>query len=585
MYQIEIEDLWYSYPTSRGDVLKGINLKVKKGEFLSIMGPTGAGKSTLCLTLNGIIPHSLEGNLRGKVKVAGMDINEHSIPELTQKVGMVFQEPESQLFCMTVEEEVAFGSENLGVDPKEIRKRVDWALEMVRMREYKDRSPFKLSGGQQQRIAIAAALAMLPEILVFDEPTSGLDPIGKMEVFSVVDSLKRNQNMTIVMVEHESEEIARVSDRIIILEEGKIVLEGTPRDVLNKVDMLKNAKLCPPQVCEVADNLNKKMKTSFSFLTIKEAEKSIKELATKLPKTEKTFKLKTEKTSYIKQKNPPHTMVSTKNLFYVYGGTDVEVLRDINLEINQGEFVSIIGQNGAGKTTLVKHFNGALKPTRGEVLIEGVNTKEKTIAELSRKVGYIYQNPDHQIFCPTIEEEIAFGPKNLGLSEDVIKQRTEEALKLIGLEEIRKTPPSVLGLGERRKVSLAGIMSMKPSVIILDEPTTGVDWKTSIDLMEAVKKLHEKGHTIIMITHSMRIVAQYAKRVVVLCKGKVLLDAPTKEVFSQTEKLKRTFLAPPQITQLGQTLFALGMRKDILSSEEFCNEFFLISNNGNKKGE
>jgi len=578
MYQIDIEDLRYSYPTSKGDVLKGINLKVKEGEFLSIMGPTGTGKSTLCLTLNGIIPHSLEGDLRGKVKVAGMDIKNHSVPELTQKVGMVFQEPESQLFCMTVWEEVAFGPENLGVDPKEIKERVDWALGVVRMKEYQDRSPFKLSCGQKQRVAIAAALAMLPEILVLDEPTSELDPIGKMEVFSVVDDLKKEQNMAIVMVEHESEEIARVSDRVVVLKEGKIILEGSPRDVLNKVDMLKNARLSPPQVCEVADILNKKINTSFSFLTLKEAEKSIKELVSKLPKAEKSSKSKEKKTSfsYIKQKSFPHSMISTKNLFYAYEGSGVEVLKDINLEVNQGEFVAIIGQNGAGKTTLVKHFNGILKPTRGKVFIEGVNTKERTIAELSKDVGYIYQNPDHQIFCPTVEEEIAFGPKNLGLSEDIIKQRAEEALKLSGLEEVRKTPPSVLGLGERRKVSLASVMSMRPRLLILDEPTTGVDWKTSIDFMEAVRKLNEKGHTIIMITHNMRIVARYAKRTVVLCNGEVLLDASTRKVFSQTEKLKTTFLMPPQITQLGQALYTLGMPREILSCEEFCDNLFRL---------
>jgi len=576
MYQIDIEDLQYSYPTSKGDVLKGINLKVEKGEFLSIMGPTGAGKSTLCLTLNGIIPHSLEGDLRGRVKVAGMDINDHSIPELTQKVGMVFQEPESQLFCMTVWEEVAFGPENLGVDPKEIKERIDWALGVVRMKEYQDRSPFKLSCGQKQRVAIAAALAMLPEILVLDEPTSELDPIGKMEVFSVVDDLKKEQNMSIVMVEHESEEIARVSDRVIVLEKGEIVLEGSPRDVLSKVDMLRNVKLSPPQVCEVADILNKKINTSFSFLTLKEAEKSIKELVSKLPKAEKSSKSKEKKTSfsYIKQEDSFHPMISTKNLFYAYEGSGVEVLKDINLEVNQGEFVAIIGQNGAGKTTLVKHFNGILKPTRGKVFIEGVNTKERTIAELSKDVGYIYQNPDHQIFCPTVEEEIAFGPKNLGLSEDIIKQRAEEALKLSGLEDVRKIPPSVLGLGERRKVSLASVMSMRPRLLILDEPTTGVDWKTSIDFMEAVRKLNEKGHTIIMITHNMRIVARYAKRTVVLCNGEVLLDASTRKVFSQTEKLKTTFLMPPQITQLGQALYTLSMPREVLSCEEFCDNLF-----------
>lgn len=580
MYSVEIKDAYYRYPASKSFALKGINLKVEKGEFISLMGPTGAGKSTLCLTLNGILPHSLGGELKGTVKIMGRETRNCDASQLARKVGIVFQEPESQLFSMSVEEEVAFGPENLGVDPVEIRKRVDWALGAVRMREYSHRSPFKLSGGQKQRVAIAAALSMLPEVLVLDEPASGLDPVGKREVFSVIGDLKKTQNMTIIMVEHESEEIAKFSNRVLILEKGEIILGDEPGRVLGEVEKLRDLRLCAPQVCELASILNRRLdnKKSFSFLDLDEAKENLENLSPQI----KRFEVKILSRGEESKSNPDFypspagsspPVISAEDLHFVYEGTDKEVLKGINLNISPGEFVAIIGKNGAGKTTLVKHFNGLLKPTQGNVYVEGVNTEKKTVAELSGKVGYVYQNPDHQIFCSTVEEEIAFGPRNLGLPQQKIKQRVEEAIRITNLDAIRERPPAVLGLGERRKVSLACIISMKPQVMVLDEPTTGVDWKTCFDLMEAVKEMNRKGHTIIMITHNMRAVAEYARRGVVLLDGEILLDSSSREVFSQRGILEKAFLVPPQITRLGQSLDKLGMRKDILSAEEFYFEF------------
>ena len=570
---IDIKGITYSYPTSKEPVLRDINLSVRKGEFLSIMGPTGAGKSTLCLTLNGIIPQSLSGKMNGSVVVEGMNTLAHGVHVLTSKVGIIFQEPESQLFSMNVGEEVSFGPENLGVPPDEIRKRVDWALSVVRMEQFRERSPFRLSGGQKQRVAIAAALSMMPSILVLDEPTSGLDPIGKMEVFSVVHDLKKMRNMTVVMVEHESEEIARFSDRVVVMDQGRIVLEGAPRDVFSRAQTLLDIGLNVPQVSELSEKMNQKFGPSrpYSFLTLQEAEESIlrdfsksKARSGASPETGKTE----QRRSTVANDQPP--AVEVKDLHFEYE-KDTEVLTGINLSINRGECVAIVGQNGSGKTTLVKHFNGLLRPTSGKIIVNGIETAGKTIAQLSKTVGYLFQNPDHQIFSASVEEEIAFGPKNLGADPEETERRVAEALKLVRLEEYRKVPPSTLGLGQRRKVTLASIVAMKPDVMILDEPTTGIDWNGSIQLMDSVRELNKQGHTIITITHSMRVVAQYAERTIVLANGKIILDGPTREVFSRPDVLKTTFLTPPQITCLAQDLQSMGFANDILSVDEFCS--------------
>lgn len=276
MAVIEVDDLHYAYPplTEGGEpipVLKGVSLRVERGEFLSIMGPTGAGKTTLCLAMNGIVPQSTGGTIRGNVVVLGQNTKRTPVPELAAHVGVVFQDGESQLFNMTVEDEIAFGPETLGLDRKEIAERVDWALSRVHMEEYRRRSPFQLSGGQKQRVAIAAALAMQPEVLVLDEPSSGLDPIGKREVFSVVHRLKREQAMTIVMVEQEAEKIAEFSDRVAILHEGCIEMVDTPQRIFARLDRLYEIGLCGPQVSELADSLNRQHGTRFHFTLLDEA--------------------------------------------------------------------------------------------------------------------------------------------------------------------------------------------------------------------------------------------------------------------------------------------------------------------------
>ncbi len=264
--------------------------------------------------------------------------------------------------------------------------------------------------------------------------------------------------------------------------------------------------------------------------------------------------------------------IVVKDLWYEYEGA-VTALKGVSLEIEDGDYVAVIGQNGSGKTTLVKHFNGLLKPTRGNVYVYGMDTRDKAVGQLARRIGYVFQNPDHQIFCATTHEEISFGPKNLGLSEAEIEERTREAIAYFGLDEHVDRPPAVLGFGLRRKISIAAVYSMRPQVFILDEPTAGLDWKSSRELLSLISDLHERGHTIILVTHDMRIVAEVSRRSLVLRDGQILAYDDTRTVFKHAELLKDTQIEPPQITELAKRMAYLGMPDDTLTVDEFHATF------------
>jgi energy-coupling factor transport system ATP-binding protein len=542
---------------------------VERGEFISIMGPTGVGKTTLCLALNGIVPQSTGGVIRGEVVVAGLNTRQHPVPELASQVGIVFQDPESQFFNMTVEDEVAFGPESLGLDPCEIRERVDWALAVVGMSQHRHRSPFQLSGGEKQRVAIAAILAMTPRILVFDEPTSGLDPLGKAQVFRVVRELKRRDRMTIVMVEQESEKIAEFSDRVVVLRDGKVALVDTPDRVFAQVELMHEIGLAVPQVSELAHLFNTRRHTSYTFIFLEDAYQ-------RLPKSGRLWKSGyNAKNSELGFRNPA---IVVQDLWYSYGD-EVTALRGIDLEIEDGDYVAVIGQNGSGKTTLVKHFNGLLKPTRGRVLVRGLGDREGSpllrdtanlpVGQLAQTVGYVFQNPDYQIFCATTREELAFGPRNLGLPEAEVRSRVEEALARFDLETYADSPPAVLGYGLRRKIGVAAVYSMRPRIFILDEPTTGLDWRTTMELMDLIGEMHRHGHTIILVTHDMKLVTEFSQKSLVLRDGQVLAYDDTRTVFKHSEALRDTKIEPPQITKLAKRMAPYGMPDDVLSVDEF----------------
>lgn len=565
-----VEDLHYAYPplTPGGEpvpVLKGVHLRVRRGEFLALMGPTGVGKTTLCLTLNGILPHLMGGSFEGKVVVAGMDTREHGPGQMSRQVGLVFQDPESQLFNMTVEDEIAFGLESLGLSPAEMEERIAWALKVVRLPGLRKRHPLQLSGGQKKRLAIATVLAMRPQVLVLDEPVTGLDPLGRHEVLSVVEQLKRESEATVVMVEQDAEAVMAWADRVVIMEQGRLVLEGSPRQVFSQVEVLHDWGLAVPQMGELAHLFNRRQGTSFHFITEDEA---CSALADRLP-SETQYPI--PNTQY--PVSSEHSLaIQVEDLSYRYNDGPL-ALAGVNLSIEAGDFLAIVGQNGSGKTTLVKHFNGLLRPTRGRVLVFGEATAGQSVGQLAQKVGYLFQNPDHQIFAPTVWEELAFGLRNLGFSDGEVAARTTEALALFGLGDQADTPPAVLGYGLRRKVTLAAVWAMSPQVLVLDEPTAGLDWRSTCTLMEEVANLNRQGHTIILITHDMKLVAEFARKILVLNEGQILAYGPTRQVFQQEAILRQAFLAPPPITALARRMRLYGLRGGSLTVEEFYQEY------------
>ncbi|RLF00548.1 MAG: ABC transporter, partial [Thermoprotei archaeon] len=563
MSAVDIRNLTYTYEAGV-TALRDVSIQVDKGEFVAIMGPNGAGKTTLCLHINGIIPHILGGECKGKVTVAGMNVWEHPVYEMSRKVGMVFQNPETQLFCPDLKSEIVFGPENLGVPRDEIRRRLKWALSVVRLEGLEDRAPTDLSGGQKQRAAIAAALSMMPEILVLDEATSQLDPIGTSEVFSVLKDLNKEYGITVIMATHKSELVAEVADKIFVLYKGKLVLSGDPEEVFSKVDLLNKIFVKPPAVSELAYKLsNRNIKLMPIPVTLQKAYE-------KLSSCVREGKIKPSPiTATRKRHSKGDVIIEVKDLWYVYPGPPpIEALKGVNLRIRKGEFVAIVGQNGAGKTTLVKHFIGLLKPTKGRVIVNGKDVSTVSPAELSAEVGFVFQNPDHQLFAYTVQEEVAFGPKNLGLPEDEVNKRVEDALKLVGLWNLRNVYPFKLSFGDRRKLSVAAVIAMKPKVLVLDEPTTGQDYKGRYEITEIAARMREEGCTVIMITHDMELVAKYADRTIVMGLGKILLDGPTDEVLSKEDILEQTYIKPPQITQLANLLSNYGVPNNILTVDE-----------------
>ncbi len=568
MPKVVVEDLWFRYRGAEDWTLRGISVEIDEGEFVAIMGPTGAGKSTLCLTLNGVIPHSLMGVFKGNVAIDGIDTKTVPISDLAKRVGMTFQDLESQLFGLTVEEEIAFGPENLGVPRPEIAERIDYALNVVRMEEYRFRSPSELSGGQKQRVAIAAALALRPEVLVMDEPTSELDPVGKEEIFSVVERLRERHAITTILVEHEAEQIAKYADRVLMIEDGQIVRDETPRAFFSGTLKQGTRRVRCPQVSEMGYSLSESGVWRADIpVTLEESIAQLKQILNRKDIARLQIPFEEDRG------RRPSSVVEVRDLCYSYPN-GAKALRGVTLDILDGEILAVIGQNGSGKTTLVKHFNGLLKPSDGSVKVNGVDTSTLSIAQLSRTVGYAFQNPDHQIFCESVEEEIAYGPRNSGLAENEVKERVDETLRFMGLEKFRSAHPFSLGKGERKLVAVSSILAMRPGILILDEPTTGQDFTNTIRITEAIRRIHGEGRTIVLVTHDMRLVASLAERIVVLMQGKVLLDSPTRSAFAHPEILSQSFIEPPQIVALCNAYEGFPTYLDVQEMVRGINEAF-----------
>lgn len=559
---VEIQDLTFTYPDGV-QALKEIRLQVSKGEIIAVMGANGAGKTTLCRHLTGIIPHVHQGTTLGKVVVAGMDVYEHPVHELAQKISFVTQDPEGQLVNPDVLMEVAFGPENLGFPRDEIMRRAKWALQAVGLEGYESRSPMELSGGQKQRLALAAGLSMQPELLVLDEPTSQLDPIGTTEVFEVLVDLKKRYNITTILTTHASEDVPSFADRAVVLSKGSMVAEASPRDVFAQVELLDSVGVQVPQLATLGHRIAPDQPPP---LTIEESKKQVVDLI-------EEKKLKPGKVSQSEYSAPKgEVVIECVDLTFTYPGfPPVTALRSINLKVHKGEMIGIIGQNGSGKTTLVKQFLKLLKPTKGQVLFKGKDITGFTTGQLATSIGLVLQNPDEQLFTISCREEVEFGLRNLKLPEDEMKHRVDEALGFVGLEEQKEVFPFRLSFGDRRSLTVAAVVAMRPEVIILDEPTTAQDYLGRHRIAKLAKKLNAAGHTVIMITHDMNLVTQYADRTVVMGNAEILLDGPTGRVFTEVETLKKTFIKPPPISLLAKELEPYGVPGDIMTVDSMVD--------------
>ncbi|MCJ7549220.1 MAG: energy-coupling factor transporter ATPase [Anaerolineae bacterium] len=559
------ENVSYMYPRSSAPVLRDISLEIRKGEFLGLIGPNGAGKTTLCLAFNGIVPQFYGGRFFGSVNVAGLDTLEHPISTLARYVGIVLENPETQITATSVENEIAFALENLKVPREEIRARIPRVLEAVRLEGMEHRHPQELSGGQKQRLAIAAMLAVRPSLLVLDEPTSQLDPVGAQEVFSTVQELNRELGVTIVMASHAAEELAECADRLVLLNAGQIVDEGPPAKLYTQVELMQRLHLRPPDVTRTFHYLRE---AGFSLpelpVTLDQGIAAIKPLAT-------ACRLQAPETQPVPAPRDGYPLVSVTHLTHTYeDGT--QALQDVSLDIHKGEYVLIAGQNGAGKSTLVRHVLRLLMPTAGEVRIDDVPTRDLSISTLARRVGYVAQNPDNQIFNTTVEKEIAFALRYLDTATDEIRARTERSLAAMGLLDARDRHPLSLPRGERARVVIAAILALEPEVVIFDEPTTGQDYQGARYVLELTKQLHDAGKTVIVITHHLYLMAEYAERVIVMGKGILLRDAPIRVAFHETDLLASTYLVPPQAVQLAQAVSeATGMPLPCLTPHEVAD--------------
>ena len=564
---IEIEDLTFSYSTQQHEpALRNLSCSIEQGSFVGITGLAEAGKSTFCRLIAGYIPHFFQGEFSGRVNVSGKDTRETTIGELAEWVGFVFENPFDQLTgaSLTVLEEAAFALENMGLAREQIRLRTEKSLTQVGMEDLKDRHPQQLSGGQSQRLALASILAVQPEVFILDEPTSQLDPLGVEEVFDVISDMHTRGN-TLIVVSQDLDHLAIRADRLMVIDKGEIKWDGDPREVLLEAAEARYPILIP-DVLEISRKLRAAGRIPSNPplpLTVEQAANELSSIDT--PGSAEIIAAgRTSRHSKVESSKE----LVFEAVHYDYP-TGVSAIRGISLSLDEG-CVCIVGQNGAGKTTFAKHLNGLLRPTRGRVLVRGKDTREYRVAELAREVGLAFQNPDDQLFRSTVEEEVRFGPDNVGAGPEEAKRMVAFAMDLMGLEAVPEKKPHDLGVPERKRVATASVIAMNTPVVVLDEPTGGQDAEGIELLGQLVGQLVQQGKLVVVVTHDVNFAARHADRVIALYQGRVLLDDDPRTVFGREETLARTHVEPPAVTRLGKLL---GLEETLLSPEELLAVF------------
>jgi energy-coupling factor transporter ATPase len=568
---IEVSDLHYSYEVNGAepiDALRGVNLAIQPGEFVAAVGANGSGKTTLARHLNALLLPT-----QGQVLATGLDTRDRTTwPAIRSQVAMVFQRPEDQIVATIVEDDVAFGPENLGLLQEEIESRVRWALEMVGMWSLRHRPPHLLSAGQQQRVAIAGGLAMHPRCLVLDEATAMLDPSGRQELLTLLQRLHAD-GMTVLLITHHMAEAA-LAERVVALDEGRVAFDRVPRSLFTDLDRSASLGLEPPPLMALAARLaNRLPDFPADLLTLDEL---VEAIAPRLSRS----KLGLAPASLL---NPPlacdgHPMLVVRDLHHTYlAGTPLAsvALNGVSLEVHAGEIVALLGSTGSGKSTLLQHAAGLLRPQVGEVLVAGqhVSTLGADRGFARKQVGMLFQQPEEQLFETYVGDDVAFGPRQLGLDREMVRERVRWAMEAVGLPflDYKDRFTQSLSGGEQRKAALAGVLALRPRLLLLDEPTAGLDPRARRDLLTTLLRLsQEEGLTLLFATHNMDDVASLATRVYVLEEGQIALHGLTRRVFSQAERLRALRLDVPVFVSLMAALRDRGLRLplDVLTLAE-----------------
>lgn len=550
------------------EILKGVDITIKKGEFIALLGRNGSGKTTFSKQLNAILRPS-----EGTVTVDEMGTKDaDKLYEIRQRVGMVFQNPDNQMVAANVEEEVAFGPENLGMESDTIVARVKQALEQVRMWKRRKTAPNHLSGGQKQRIAIAGILAMHPDYIVLDEPTAMLDPKGRKEVMEALQRLNQEQEMTVILITHDMEEAALAS-RVILLADGQMRFDGRPEKFFGADALLAEMGMEAPLSYRVRKLIDSDVfEKKIGDARVEEATIDKREKVAEYDKTGREWEASSELVDKKKNKKAEaetdeknQDLLSLQHVSYIYSpGTAYEkvALDDVNLSLGKGEIVGLAGHTGSGKSTMIQLLNGLLKPTSGTVTFEGkdIHAKGYSGNYLRSKVGMVFQYPEHQMICDTVWEDVAFGPSKQGLTGEACETRVEEALRFVDLpEKYYQASPLQLSGGQKRRVAIAGVLAMHPEYIILDEPAAGLDAAGKREIFDRIRRMsREQGIGVLLVSHSMEDLAEYADRIIVLDDGKKILDDRPAQIFAKRETLADCGLDVPETVKLADKLRANG---------------------------
>ncbi len=535
---ISIHNLSFQYNNTTSPALKDIDLEIKQGEFILVTGESGCGKTTLIRAVNGLIPHFYGGKVEGSIRVQGVNPFKEGPRNLSTIVGTVFQNTENQLLMRNVDSEIAFGMENLGFTHEYMAKQVHKISEELGFHHLLDREISTLSGGEKQKVAFASILVMGPDIILLDEPTSELDPLAARELMELLLKLKNHTKKTIIITEHRLERVLDYVDRLILMKEGEIVADSSPKEVFSSV---KYSESFSPPIVQLFHELSIMYPEIEIPLNLIEARETINKI---LPL------LNVSKTQKFENLQHPRLepLLEISDVWFRYQSSPDWILQNVSMTIYPNEFIAVVGKNGSGKTTLMKHMNGLLRAQQGKIVLMGQETIDKTIAQLSRNVGYIFQNPSIQFYQNTLYDELSFVMKNYGYKEEERKSIIEETLSQFHLTQYKNKYGRFLSIGEQQRAALATVLLLQPSILVLDEPTHGMDIQQKTEFMEFLDCYRMQGNAVVLVTHDVETVAKFAKRVIVLSDGKIIEDGPTHSVLPN----HKTFI--PQINSLVKEL-------------------------------